>query len=225
MTSGKESDSNSGRPKLTSEKSTREHVGQDPSRPRTNSFSYCRRIRQAVAIRQPLVVFLQCGKRGTPQEMCEHRRRLRLDKTKIKTAHFQSKENIACTCRRLKIDTELSLYAKNYLQTQKRVKSTASAAKIFFHFSVFASPGMKSDVIQIIIYTDCMFLPQKPTKQNRERRNPPSFSTYLNESRIDKPRKMCYYIKTNKYFARDARETCKSVSCKDSNFCMLSGTR
>ena len=57
-------------------------------------------------------------------------------------------------------------------------KEPASAEKIFFRFSVFAPLGMKNEVIQIIIYIGCAFFPQKPTKQNRERRDPPDFSTY-----------------------------------------------
>lgn len=89
MTSGKESDFKLGTTEIrTTEKSTREHVGQDPSLPRTNSFSYCIRIRQAVAIRQPLVVFLHMRKARAPRERREHRRRPQLRQNENKNRAF-----------------------------------------------------------------------------------------------------------------------------------------
>ena len=51
-------------------------------------FIYCIRIRQAVAIRQPLVVFLHMRKARAPRERREHRRRPQLRQNENKNRAF-----------------------------------------------------------------------------------------------------------------------------------------
>lgn len=200
-------------------------MGQDSSLPRTNSFSYCRRIRQAVAIRQPLVVFLQCGKRGTPQEMCEHRRRLRLDKTKTKNRAFSKQRKHSVHLPPLKNQRGIVLiYKQLFTNAKTRKKHRIRRKNIFSFFGFCLTRNEKRRNTNNYLHRP--HVSSAKTDKTKPRATKSTFFFYLlNESRIDKSRKMCYYIKTNKYFARDARETYKSVSCKDSNFCMLSGTR